>query len=163
MEKVGSSLLKFKEPIFSYLERLLPFIYGGEYVFRQIFSYLNDCPFTPNLVWLYCFTNFGKAKMKEERVFSIINRNGLHIRPCTKLCQIANKYSNRITIFRNKTPPNVRGSVQADPKSILQLLGLGVAYDEEIRIVVEGENAQEIKDILDEISKAIANKFGVEE
>lgn len=63
------------------------------------------------------------------------NPNGLHARPAALFVQIANKYNACVKLEKN-------GEV-IDAKSIIAILSLGINKGAEVRVIVEGEDAQE--------------------
>ncbi len=72
--------------------------------------------------------------MREKEV--IINwRAGLHSRPASELVKVANKFKSKISIKH--------GNLEADAKSILSIITLGVGYKATLVILVEGEDEKE--------------------
>jgi phosphotransferase system HPr (HPr) family protein len=64
--------------------------------------------------------------------------SGLHARPATNFVRLAKKFSSNIKV--------VLGDHQADPKSILELLSLGIFKDHVITISAEGaDEAQAVE------------------
>jgi len=57
-------------------------------------------------------------------------KEGLHARPASELVKICQNISSDITI--------AKGETVIDPKSILGIMSLGAAYDDEIVITVNG-------------------------
>ncbi|HOJ64636.1 MAG TPA: HPr family phosphocarrier protein [Spirochaetota bacterium] len=77
--------------------------------------------------------------MKKKEV--VINwRAGLHSRPASELVKIANKFKSRISIKH--------GDLEADAKSILSIITLGVGYKATLIIIVEGEDENEALDTI---------------
>ncbi len=60
---------------------------------------------------------------------------GLHARPASVMVKEATKFNSEITIFSNEKSGNL--------KSIMSVMALGVKTQEEIRIVAEGDDAEE--------------------
>uniref|UniRef100_A0A7C2NYF3 HPr family phosphocarrier protein n=1 Tax=Schlesneria paludicola TaxID=360056 RepID=A0A7C2NYF3_9PLAN len=60
---------------------------------------------------------------------------GLHIRPCTLVAQLAMKYQSRIRLGKER--------IQADAKSILELMTLGAPHGTELDLEVDGPDAAE--------------------
>jgi phosphotransferase system HPr (HPr) family protein len=83
--------------------------------------------------------------------FIIENEVGLHARPAALFVQTAAKYKSKIKV-RNAT----RGSPFMDAKSILSVLGLGVAKGHEIEVTAEGEDEQAA---LETIARLIESDF----
>ena len=64
-----------------------------------------------------------------------MNLQGLHARPAAMFVQIANKYGSKIMV--KKDHENVNG------KSIMGILMLGAQHKSIIKIMADGEDAQE--------------------
>lgn len=75
--------------------------------------------------------------MELECAVEITNKLGLHARASQRLSQLANKFRSTITVSK-------LGEVEeADAKSILSLMSLGVPRGQTVRIRVSGEDAEE--------------------
>lgn len=70
-----------------------------------------------------------------KRDFAVTYEQGLHARPASTLVRITNKFKCRITLEKE--------GKQADAKSLLQILGLGVGRDNRITVIAEGEDEAE--------------------
>lgn len=79
---------------------------------------------------------------------------GLHARPASLFVQTANKFTSDISV-QNLTS----NSDQANAKSILRVLTLGVMQGNEIEIVAEGEDAEQATEALKTL---IEDNFGEE-
>ena len=66
---------------------------------------------------------------------TIMEKNGLHMRPAKKLCQVAADYKSRITLES--------GNTTANAKSLLNVLGAGIKQGMEVRVVCDGEDENE--------------------
>jgi phosphocarrier protein len=78
-----------------------------------------------------------------RREYKIIDEAGLHARPASLLVQAATKFSNNIFIeFKDK---------KLTLKSIMAVMSLGVPQNSTIAIEVEGENAKEVLQALENI------------
>jgi len=78
----------------------------------------------------------------------ICNKLGLHARAATKLAQLSQKFSAKITLeLENKT---------ADASSIMALMLLAGAQGKTVNITAEGDDAQQA---LSEICQLISDKF----
>lgn len=86
--------------------------------------------------------------MIKEKV-TIKNETGLHARPASELVKLASKFKSNINI--------VSGEKNANAKSILAIMSLGVKVNTEIEVQCDGED-EEIA--LKQIIEAINNKFG---
>ncbi len=86
--------------------------------------------------------------MKKEKVI-IKNETGLHARPASELVKLANKFKCNINIELN--------GKNANAKSILAIMSLGVRANTEIEVQCDGEDEE---NAMNEIIQAINNKFG---
>ncbi|MFN3550948.1 MAG: HPr family phosphocarrier protein [Endomicrobiia bacterium] len=87
-----------------------------------------------------------------EEEFVIKNTLGLHAKPTNEFVKRMSKYKSSIKIFK--------GDEVADGKSILEILILAVACGEKIKVVVDGEDEQQV---IKEIKDLIENKFYTEQ
>ena len=82
-----------------------------------------------------------------EKQVTINKEHGLHARPATIFVQLANKFSSSVKVEKD-------GEV-VDGKSIIALLSLGANRNMDVKLIVEGEDAQEasseLKKFLEEI------------
>ncbi len=83
----------------------------------------------------------------------IKNKTGLHARPASEFIAMASKFQSRIT---NK---KLSEDEDANAKSIVMLLSLGLAQGEEVEIVAKGEDEVEA---VDKLIALIDSKFGEE-
>ena len=70
-----------------------------------------------------------------EKEITVMNLQGLHARPAAMFVQIANKYDSKIMV--KKDHEHVNG------KSIMGILMLGAQHKSIIKILANGEDAQE--------------------
>ncbi len=70
----------------------------------------------------------------EEQVV-VRKTHGLHARPATVFVQLANKFNSTVKVEKD--------GEAVDGKSIIAILSLGVHRDMDIKLVVEGDDAQE--------------------
>ena len=68
-----------------------------------------------------------------RRTATVVDREGLHARPCTRIARAAQKFKCDATIGY--------GGATADARSILQLLGLAVPGGATVEIVAVGNDA----------------------
>lgn len=90
--------------------------------------------------------------MKVETKLTILNRYGLHVRPCTRLSEAAKGFRSAITLTTSQ-------GRRADGKSLLQLLGLGLKAGAEITMTAQGDDAEGAIRALSELA---ANQFGMD-
>ncbi|MDY6873236.1 MAG: HPr family phosphocarrier protein [Chloroflexota bacterium] len=76
--------------------------------------------------------------MKSTLKIKVTHPAGLHARPASLFVQTANKFSSEINVQNLTDKSDV-----ANAKSILNVLTLGVMKDHEIKIVAEGDDAEE--------------------
>lgn len=73
----------------------------------------------------------------------IKNKTGLHARPASDFVQAASQFNSSITVRR----PGEEDE-EANAKSIIFLLSLGLCQDEEVEIAAVGDDEQEAVDLL---------------
>ena len=86
-----------------------------------------------------------------SRTVTVLNRTGLHARPASDFIGCAGKFKSKITIKR------VGDEDEANAKSIVMLLSLGLAQGTEIELTARGEDETEAVDTLVAL---IESKFG---
>ena len=91
--------------------------------------------------------------IKYSRKVTIQNRTGLHARPASDFIACASKFKSKITIKR------VGEEDDANAKSIVMLLSLGLGQGTEVEITAKGEDEVEAVDALVAL---IETKFGEE-
>ena len=69
-----------------------------------------------------------------QKETSVKNPTGLHARPASEFIAMASKFSSRITIKK------LSEDEDANAKSIVMLLALGLAMGEEVEIVAKGDD-----------------------
>ncbi|MFO8053522.1 MAG: HPr family phosphocarrier protein [Candidatus Omnitrophota bacterium] len=70
-----------------------------------------------------------------EKQVLIERKHGLHARPATLFVQLANKFNSSISVKHKKEI--------VDGKSIIAILSLGLNKGAKIKVIAEGEDAQE--------------------
>lgn len=88
-----------------------------------------------------------------SRKVTIQNRTGLHARPASDFIACASKFKSKITIKR------VGEEDDANAKSIVMLLSLGLGQGTEVEITAKGEDEVEA---VDSLVALIETKFGEE-
>lgn len=82
---------------------------------------------------------------KIEQLIIVENTHGLHARPAALFVQSANKYNSSVWIEKD--------GEMIDAKSIIAILSLGINSGTKVKLIVEGEDAQEamaeLKDFLE--------------
>jgi phosphocarrier protein len=94
--------------------------------------------------------------MKEGRIV-VNNKVGLHARPAALFVQEANKFTSEISV--STTDPDTKENRNANAKSILGILTLGVFQGMEIVLNAEGEDEEEAVAAL---LKLVEDDFGEE-
>lgn len=84
-----------------------------------------------------------------DETFDIINRLGLHARAAAKLVQCASRFSSHIEIER-------RGQ-RVNAKSIMGVMMLAASQGTQVRVIAEGEDAEEAMRAIGEL---IGARFG---
>ena len=83
-----------------------------------------------------------------EITLTVEHQAGLHARPAALLVKTANQFASEIVIHKDDR--------QANAKSLLSVLTLGVSQDTEIRLSAQGEDAAEA---LARLSELIERNF----
>lgn len=73
----------------------------------------------------------------EQQTMRVASRLGLHARPATDLVNAAKKFKSAVAITKVSTGQS------ADAKSILKLLSISCAFNDEIILNVDGEDEKE--------------------
>jgi phosphotransferase system HPr (HPr) family protein len=84
-----------------------------------------------------------------EVTLTIRNKVGLHARPAALFVQTAGRFKSTITIKN--------GDLQANGKSILNVLTLGVTGGSVVTVIAQGEDAEQALKALEELN---AGNFG---
>lgn len=71
-----------------------------------------------------------------EKEFVVTNPQGLHARPAAMIVQIASKYNSNVTIDKD--------GEQVNGKSIMGILTLGMQQNTRMRVIIEGEDAEQV-------------------
>ena len=66
---------------------------------------------------------------------TIMEKNGLHMRPAKVLCQVAAEYKCKVSLLT--------GNTAANAKSLLNVLGAGIKQGMNIEVVCEGEDEEQ--------------------
>lgn len=86
--------------------------------------------------------------IQASRNVLIINKLGLHARAATKLAQLSQKFTAKVTIELDEN--------NADANSIMGLMLLAGAQGKTVKVVATGEDAESA---LEEICQLFSNKF----
>jgi phosphocarrier protein len=89
--------------------------------------------------------------MTASGIIEISNQRGLHARASAAFSRLAQTFSAEIKVSR--------GGMDADGKSIMELLSLGASKGYDIEITAAGADAQEA---LSSLTKLVEDKFGEE-
>ena len=85
-----------------------------------------------------------------EATLTILNNEGLHARPAAILVKKASSFSGNIQI---KTDGK-----EANAKSLMSVMSLGLKKDAQMTIVADGDQASEA---IEQITELVNNKFGL--
>lgn len=80
-----------------------------------------------------------------ERIVTVVPEAGLHARPASKFVETANRYDCDIEVGVADDETLV------DARSMLAVTGLGVGHDEQLRLVADGDDADEALDALEDV------------
>ena len=86
-----------------------------------------------------------------KRTAIVVNQSGLHARPASDFVQTASRFASEITIRR------AGKEEEANAKSIIFLLSMGISQGTEVEIEANGPDEQEAADTL---AALIASGFG---
>jgi phosphocarrier protein HPr len=89
------------------------------------------------------FTNLGGKKMYTRRA-TIMNDQGMHIRPAQLLTEKAAQFSSEITIHSGE-------GQDADAKSILGIMSLGLEKGAVVTLTAQGDDEKEAVETLAEM------------
>jgi len=87
----------------------------------------------------------------QEKIIRVSNSLGLHARPAGKISQEAQRYAASITVHSK--------DMEADAKSILDLLSLAAPQGTELRLRAQGPDAAEA---ISGVSRLFEDMFGEE-
>jgi len=87
-----------------------------------------------------------------ERELTIINRYGLHARPAMQLVEAANRYNSKIEISN--------GALTVDAKSIMSVMRLAATKGTKLKIVADGDDAEEAIDVIVEMFESGFDEMG---
>lgn len=80
-----------------------------------------------------------------ERIVTVVPEAGLHARPASKFVETASRYDCDIEVGV------ADDGTLVDARSMLAVTGLGVGHDEQLRLVAEGDDADEALDALEDV------------
>ena len=89
-----------------------------------------------------------------SRQTAVCNKLGLHARPAMQFVDVANQFQSTVTVHKGGPEP-----VEADGKSVMQMLTLEAYEGTPLRIDAEGEDAE---DAVRKLVELIEGKFGEE-
>jgi len=87
-----------------------------------------------------------------SKKIEVVNEMGLHARPAMQFVDAANTFASRVTVFREGDDP-----IEADGKSVMQMIILEAVKGTSLRIEAEGEDAEQAVKTL---TALFENKFG---
>ena len=80
-----------------------------------------------------------------EKVFKVVDKTGIHARPATVLVSTASQFKSAVTLVYKEKQVNL--------KSIMGVMSLGIPCGAEIKVMAEGEDAEETVQVLEEVMK----------
>jgi phosphocarrier protein len=89
-----------------------------------------------------------------SREVVVINKLGLHARPAMKFVDLANQFSSQISV--HKAAQGEDEAVDADGKSVMQMIILAATEGTKLKIVADGEDAEKA---VAELEALFASKF----
>lgn len=91
---------------------------------------------------------------KASREIVVSNTLGLHARPAMQFVDLANQFKSKVTVYKGGEEP-----LEADGKSVMQMIILAAEMGTPMRIEAEGDDAEEAAKKLAELFES---KFGEE-
>jgi phosphocarrier protein HPr len=91
---------------------------------------------------------------KASKQIEVINTLGLHARPAMQFVDLANQFASRVTVCREGEKP-----VEADGKSVMQMITLEATMGTKLRIEADGDDADQA---VAELAGLFARKFDEE-
>jgi phosphocarrier protein HPr len=92
--------------------------------------------------------------MTVSREVIIRNKLGLHARPAMQFVDIANQFKSDVRVHKGGEEP-----VDADGKSVMQMIILAATEGTPLRIEAEGEDAEQA---IGKLTELVEDKFGEE-
>lgn len=96
----------------------------------------------------------GESESREaltSETIQVVNKSGIHARPAANLVNVAKKYKSKLEVCSGKKKANGR--------SVVSILGIELAYQDEVYFKAEGPDAS---DLLKEIVSAVNDGLGEE-
>ena len=90
---------------------------------------------------MFCFEHISCSSyvivcfVMEKKNIRINVLHGLHLREAARLVTLARQFTSKIQLWHNKA--------KADPRSILDVVSLGVVQNSEVTVVIEGPDEKE--------------------
>ena len=89
-----------------------------------------------------------------SREIVVSNKLGLHARPAMQFVDLANQFQSNITVSKGGEEP-----VEAEGKSVMQMITLEAIEGTKLKIDAEGEDAETA---VKQLAELFASKFGEE-
>nr|WP_319487183.1 HPr family phosphocarrier protein [uncultured Caproiciproducens sp.] len=70
----------------------------------------------------------------------VMDKNGLHARPASKVVSIALAHSGVVYLERN--------GVRCNAKKIMEVMGLNLIYGDEVKVVARGKGGEEVEELI---------------
>ena len=93
-----------------------------------------------------------------SRQIVVSNKLGLHARPAMQVVDLANQFTSTVTVY--KAAMDGEEAVDADAKSVMQVIILAATEGTPLRIDADGEDAQAA---VDRLAELFQSKFGEDE
>ncbi len=81
--------------------------------------------------------------MRLERVVTIVNRAGMHVRPAQKLAETAGRFASEVMVHSNGQSVNA--------KSIIEVLTLAATKGSQVVVIAEGHDAEKAVAAIEEL------------
>ncbi len=96
----------------------------------------------------------GTSMATAFREIVVSNTLGLHARPAMQFVDLANQFKSSVSVHKGGEEP-----VDADGKSVMQMIILAATQGTSLRIEAEGDDAETA---VTKLAELFANKFGEE-
>jgi phosphocarrier protein len=87
-----------------------------------------------------------------ERTVTIVPEAGLHARPASKFVETANRFECELQIAADGEDP-------VDARSMLGVTSVGAEHGDEVRLLADGEDAEEALDALEKVLSTPEDEF----
>ncbi len=85
----------------------------------------------------------------------VVNHTGIHARPASKIFQIANKYKSTVELKL--------ADKQANAKSVISILGLGIKFNDVVQLIASGDDAKlAVEELIVEFKNGLGDDISID-